>query len=157
MRTKADVVEIAEIDNDEVMADKTLTRSSTMAFNVAGVCKPLVSAVKVAEAGNRIIMDSEGSYVENKKTSERMQLRSKKGVFVFDVKYQNGDTGEITLDSGAGVSVWPKGHKRELIRVGPKKEGLKLVAANGTAIENIGQTKLIFQGVAPTAPFSGQP
>ena len=155
--TKADTVGIAGVNIDEVMVDKTLTRPSTMTFNVAGVCKPLVSAVKVVEAGNRIVMDAEGSYVENKKTGERMQLRSKKGVFVFDVKYQDGDTGEITLDSGAGVSVWPKGHKQELIRVGPKKEGLKLVAANGTIIENVGQTRVVFRGVAPAAPFSGQP
>ena len=117
----------------------------------------MVSAVKVVEAGNRIIMDSEGSYVENKKTGERMQLRSKKGVFVLDVKYQDGETGEITLDSGAGVSVWPKGHKQELIRVGPKKQGLKLVAANGISIQNIGQTKVIFRGVSAVVPFSGRP
>ena len=152
-----DAVEIAEVGIEEAVANRMLTRPSTMTFNVAGVCKPLVSAVRVVEAGNRIVMDSNGSYVENKRTGEKMQLRSKKGVFVFDVKYQDGDTGEITLDSGAGVSVWPKDHKRNLISLGPKKEGLKLVAANGTAIENVGQAKVIFQGVAPTAPFSGQP
>ena len=87
-----------------------------------------------------------------------MQLRKKKGVFVFDVQYQDGDSGEITLDTGAGVSVWPKGLKQDILRVGPKREGLKMVAANGTNIENIGQTKVVFRGVAPeTACFSGQP
>ena len=95
--------------------------------------------------------------MENKKKGERMQLRSNKGVFVLDVRYQDGDTGEITLDCGAGVSVWPKGHKQDLLRVGPKKEGLRLVAANGTTIENVGQAKVVFRGVAPAAPFIGQP
>ena len=115
--------DIAEINTDEVVADEILMRPSSMTFNVAGVCKPLASAAKVVEAGNRIIMDPQGSYIENVKTGERMRLRKKKGVFVFDVKYQDGDSGEITLDSGAGVSVWPKGHKQNILRVGPKKEG----------------------------------
>ena len=151
-------VEVAEVHVEEVAAEEVFTRLSSMTFNVAGVCKPLVSAAKVIEAGNRVVMDPKGSYIENTKTGERMQLRVKKGVFVFDVEYQDGDRGEITLDSGAGVSVWPKGLKKHLLHVGPKKEGLKMVAANGTAIENIGQTKVIFRGVASGASsFSGQP
>ena len=153
-----EVREISEINIEEVAAEKAFTRPSSMTFNVAGVCKPLASAAKVVEAGNRIVMDPSGSYIENVKTGERMQLRKKKGVFVFEVKYQDGDSGEITLDSGAGVSVWPKGHKQSLLRVGPRQEGLKMVAANGTAIENVGQTKVVFRGVAPeTSSFSGQP
>ena len=153
-----EIYTIGDIDAEHGESEKVFTRLSSMTFNVAGVCKPLASAAKVVEAGNRIIMDPEGSYVENVKTGERMQLRIKKGVFVFDVQYQDGDSGEITLDSGAGVSVWPKGLKQSLLRVGPRKEGLKMVAANGTTIENVGQTKVVFRGVAPqTACFSGQP
>ena len=92
------------------------------------------------------------------KTGERIKLRKKKGVYVFDVQYEDGDSGEITLDSGAGVSVWPKDLKQSRLRVGPKKEGLKMVAANGTTIENVGQTKVVFRAVAPQmASFSGQP
>ena len=118
----------------------------------------MASAAKVVEAGNRIVMDLSGSYIENVKTRERIQLGRQKGVFVFDVEYQDGDSGEITLDSGAGVSVWPKGHKEHIVHVGPRNEGLRMVAANGTTIENVGQTKVVFRGVAPeVAPFSGQP
>ena len=54
--------------------------------------------------------------------------------------------------------MWPKGHKENILHVGPRKEGLRMVAANGTTIENVGQTKVVFRGVAPeVAPFSGQP
>ena len=67
-------------------------------------------------------------------------------MYVFDVKYQDGEEGTITLDSGAGVSVWPKEWAQYVTRTGPKKQGLKMVAANGTPIENVGQAKLVFKG-----------
>ena len=30
-----------------------------------------------------------------------------KGTFVFDVEFKDGEARTITLDSGAGVNVWP--------------------------------------------------
>ena len=51
----------------------------------------------------------------------------------------------MTLDSGASVSVWP----RALLPVAtmePKKEGLRMVAANGTPIKNYGQKLIKFRG-----------
>ena len=72
--------------------------------------KPLAAASKIVEAGNRVVLDPEPgkSFIENIKTGERMKVRVKKGVYVVDVRYEDGKTGVITLDSGAGVSVWPK-------------------------------------------------
>ena len=134
---------------------KKLTRPSGMMFNVADVAKPLASAVKVCEAGNRIIMDPEPgkSYVENILTGERMLLKRDKGTFVFEVEYtDDGEMGNITLDSGAGVSVWPRKMKENLKTL-PKKKGLSMVAANGTKIENYGQKLITFKGVQPL--FSG--
>ena len=60
--------------------------------------------------GHRAILDPdpEKSCIENLKTGENMRLRTQKGVFVLDVKCQNGEEGAITLASGAGVSIWPK-------------------------------------------------
>ena len=53
----------------------------------------------------------------------------------------------LTLDSGAGVSVWPKSKLQE-VQMLPRQSGLKLVAANGSAIENIGQKIIKFRGVS---------
>ena len=115
-----------------------------MVFNVADVGKPLAAAGKVVEAGNRVVLDEGDSYVENKATGERMPLRKEKGVYVFDVKYEDESTGTITLDSGAGVSVWPVGQLKN-IPMQPKKAGLRMVAANGTEIKNLGQKTIRFR------------
>lgn len=124
------------------------TRSSGIMFHVADVAKPLASAVKVVEAGNRVVMDPVPgqSYVENIATGERMLLKKDKGTYVFEVQYlDDGKTGCITLDSGAGVSVWPKSMK-ENIETLPKAVGLNMVAANGTRIANYGQKLIKFKG-----------
>ena len=51
----------------------------------------------------------DGSFIDNKRTGERMELRVKDETFVFDVQLTNGDSEVITLDTGAGVHVWPRG------------------------------------------------
>jgi hypothetical protein len=143
---------IAEVDAN----GKEWTRASGMMFHVADVAKPLASAAKVCEAGNRIVMDPEPgkSYVENVLTGERMMLKKERGTFVFEVEFMDdGGMGNITLDSGAGVSVWPKKLKKELPTL-PKQEGLNMIAANGTKIENFGQKLITFKGLK--SPFTGQ-
>ena len=75
---------------------------------------------------------------------------SKKGVYVFDVTYEDGEQGTITLDSGAGVNVWPKNLKPN-IPMEAKKQGLNMFAANGTPIEHVGTKTVRFKGIA--APF----
>ena len=88
-----------------------LTRLSSIKFNVADVAKPLASAVKVAEAGNLIVMhpDDDKWFIQNIISCERMQLRKERGTFVFDVVFEDtGEDGKVTLDSCAGVSVGPK-------------------------------------------------
>jgi hypothetical protein len=134
------------------VSEETWTRESGLIFNVADVAKPLASAVKVCEAGNRVVLDLSKpgmSYVENIKSGERMQLTKEKGTFVFEVKFtDDGTTGKITLDSGAGVSVWPKAMKQNLEML-PKDESLKMIAANGTKIENYGKKVVKFQGLQP--------
>ena len=77
---------------------------------------------------------------------ESIQLRMEKGTYVFDVEYQNGEQGTITLNSGAGVGVWPRELQREVPMM-PKDPTLRMTAANGTAIDNLGTKVIRFKGV----------
>jgi glutamate 5-kinase len=125
-----------------------MTRESAMKFNVAGVKKPLASAAAIVAAGNRIMMGptAEENYIENVGTGEKMQIRIEGGTYVFSVMYPDGEEGEITLDSGAGVNVWPNGLQMK-VPLMPKKNGLRMTAANGTPIENLGTKVIRFRGI----------
>ena len=69
----------------------------------------LASAAKVVEAGNRISMGpNPGDNIEDGNTGERIGLRVERRTYVFDVEYRGGEQGTITLDSGAGVNVFPE-------------------------------------------------
>ena len=140
--------------------DAKLSRLSSIRFNVANVSKPLAAAVKVAEAGNLIVMhpDESKCFIQNLESGERMQMRKDRGTFVFDVVYEDTkETGTVTLDSGAGVSVWPRAKVKEGTLL-HKKPGLKMIAANGTEIRNEGQKVIKFRGLststAPDATFA---
>ena len=129
---------------------KKLSRLSSMKFNVASVKKPLASAVKVVEAGNRISMGPRpgDNFIENLVTGEKLAIRVDRGTYVFDVEFANGEDGTITLDSGAGVNVWPQEMLPELPLMA-KQPGLRMTAANGTSIANLGTKLVQFRGVAP--------
>ena len=116
---------------------------------MADVSKPLAAAVKVAKVGNIIVihLDEDKCFIQNINPGERMKLREKRGTYAFDVVYEeNKEEGEVTIDSGAGVSVWPKGKLKE-VKMLPKQKGLRMKAANGTEIVNEGQTVIRFGGI----------
>jgi len=50
---------------------------------VCEVNKALLSVKKVMAAGNRVVFDETGSYIEDKKSGERMWLREDKGLFML--------------------------------------------------------------------------
>jgi hypothetical protein len=130
---------------DVCAVSSSMTRESCMKFHVAGVKKPLASAAKVVKANNRIFMDASGGYIENITTGEKMNIRILNDVFVVDVIYPSGEKGVITLDSGAGCNVWP----RDLLPQVPmtaKDPSVRMTAANGTVIENVGQKLIQFAG-----------
>jgi hypothetical protein len=77
-----------------------------------------------------------------------MKLRVERGTYVFDVRYNNGEHGSITLDSGAGVNVWPEGMLED-IPLRPPEPGLKMTAANGTEIPNLGCKVVEFAASEP--------
>jgi hypothetical protein len=57
-----------------------------MEFHVTNSTKPLASAMAVVKAGDRAVLDPEGSYSENKLTKERIKLIEVGGTFVFDIE-----------------------------------------------------------------------
>lgn len=141
-------VEIANI------AEKTMTREAELEFNEADVRKPLASARFVAKAGNGIWLEENGGYIDNLGTGERMKLRVADDVYVFDVELDDATKDVVTLDSGAGCSVWPKGRHAGTARMLPKRKGIGMVAANGTPIGHYGQRRVRFRGVKDeTADF----
>ena len=130
-------------DEKAVMAVEHVdrTRESAIEFNIAEVRKPLASAVRMVMAGNRVVLDSDDSYIENRKTGERMKLKVKDGTYVFGVQYKDG------------VNVWPQG-RREDIPMMPKRSGSRMCAANGTEIQNLGRKIVQFRGVKAEAGHS---
>jgi hypothetical protein len=123
-----------------------LTRACKLEFNIGPVRRPLASASKMVEAGDRIVLEAGGGCVENLVTGERMEVRQEAGVFVMNVQYEGGDEGKILLDSGAGVSVWPE----KLAACGavlPPHKGLRMIAASGSPISNLGRRKVGFRGM----------
>ena len=52
---------------------------------VCDVNKPLLSVRKVAAAGNRVVFDSEGSYIEDKATNERMWIKEEGGMYILQM------------------------------------------------------------------------
>ena len=77
-------------------------------------------------------MEDKGSFIQSIATGEKIALRVERGVYVFDAKYEDGTTGAMALDSGP--QDWWNDAKME-----PKAPGLKMVAASGTEIANLGQ------------------
>ena len=134
---------------------KEMTREAQIEFNEASVRKPLASARLVAKAGNGIWLEENGGYIEHLTTGERMAVRVVNDVYVFGVELDDMSKDVVTLDSGAGCSVWPRGRHAGKAKMEAKKPGVGMVAANGTPIEHLGQRKVRFRGVkAETAGFS---
>ena len=147
-------VDIGMVEGGNTTTRK-LTRESGMKFTVANVQKPLASAVKVVEAGNRISMGPRpgDNFIENGETGEKIGLRVEKGTYVFDVEVKGGEASTITLDSGAGVNVWPDRLQKH-VPMQPRDPRLRMMAANGSEIENLGSKLIHFKGYEPD--FTGR-
>jgi len=140
------------VEINAVAAGTKWSSKASIRFNVADVQRPLASASKVVAKGNRIVLEEGGSFIQSVSTGEKIALRVERGVYVFDAKYEDGSTGTMALDSGAGVCVWPQDWKTDA-PMEPKAPGLRMVAANGTEIANLGQKVIRFNAIQP---FAGQ-
>ena len=56
-----------------------------MSMQVCDVTKPLGSVRAMLQAGNRVIFDEGGSFIENKASGVRANIEDRNGVFVFDL------------------------------------------------------------------------
>ena len=54
-----------------------------MTFQVANVRGPLGSVRRICEAGNRVVFDEEGSYIENNTSKKRTKIDKVKGVYLL--------------------------------------------------------------------------
>jgi hypothetical protein len=145
-------IKTLNVDVQAVGASRMGQRAA-MKFHVAKVQRPLASAVKVVEAGNRVIMEKGRAYIENVETGSIMPLRVERGTYVFDVMYSNGGEGTITLDSGAGVNVWPE-HLLPEVPLSAPEPGLKMTAANGTETPSKGVKVVEFVGKQKAPGFT---
>ena len=50
---------------------------------VTGVNKALLSVPRIVKAGNRVVFDDDGSYIEHKKSGEWMPLEERGGVYTI--------------------------------------------------------------------------
>ena len=53
-----------------------------MTFQVTDVTKALGSVSKIVANGNKIVFDESGSFIENKRSRERLWMREENGVYV---------------------------------------------------------------------------
>ena len=98
-------------------------------------------------------MEDDGGFIQSIATGGKIALRAERGVYVFDAKNDDGATGAMVLDSGAGVNVWPQDWWNDA-KMEPKVVGFKMVAANGTEIANLGQKVIKFNAIQPS-DFAG--
>ena len=73
-------------------------------MQVTDVNKPLGSVGKIANAGNRVVFEPDGGYVENIKTKEKTMLRKEGTVYKLDiwVKAKNGEDELMDVDEEEG-------------------------------------------------------
>ena len=58
-------------------------KSRNITAQVCDVNKALLSVKKVMSAGNRVVFDSAGSYIEDKSSGEKMWMTEEKGMFML--------------------------------------------------------------------------
>ena len=64
------------------------------------------------------------------------------------MEFKDGEAGMTTLDSGAGVNVWPVDVQRG-VSVLPRDPRLRMTAANGSEIQNLGVKMIELRGIEP--------
>ena len=66
----------------------------SLTAQVCEVDKCLMSVSKVAKAGNRVVFEGNGGYIEDKETGERIWMVDKRGMYFIQIWVRRGDKGE---------------------------------------------------------------
>ena len=98
-------------------------------------------------------MEADGGFIQSIPNWGKDRPRVERGVYVFDAKHEDGTTGVMALDSGAGVNAWPQDWWNNA-KMEPKAPGLNMVTASGTEIANLGQKVIKFNAIQPS-DFAG--
>ena len=79
-----------------------------MSMQVCEVTKPLGSVRAMLQAGNRVVFDKGGSYIQNHATGIKTCIEDKNGAFVFDiwVPRDSGQQGSVQQQSGYNGRYW---------------------------------------------------
>ena len=64
---------------------------------VSEITKPLAAVREILKGGNRLVLDDEASYIENKKTQKRIPIKRENGMFVVTMIMQKGSVKLIRL------------------------------------------------------------
>ena len=73
-----------------------------MTLQVAEVTKVLGSVNNLVEAGNKVVLGSQGSYIINKRTERVTPIERRNGAFHFDIWVKkNGDEGNARKGTSA--------------------------------------------------------
>ena len=65
-----------------------LQRSFTA--QICDVNKPLLSVRRVTQAGNRVVFEEHGGYIEDMKTGEKMWIKEKDGMYLLKLWVRKG-------------------------------------------------------------------
>ena len=86
----ANGVRIPDLGEKECQAVTEEGKARHITAQVCEVNKALLSVSKVVAAGNRVVSDGEGSYIEDKASGERMWLKEQGGMYVLKVWVKQG-------------------------------------------------------------------
>ena len=64
-----------------------------MRFQVADVTKALGSVKKICQAGNRVVFEEKGSYIEDKKTGAKTRIQEENGRYVMNLYIEGSNNG----------------------------------------------------------------
>ena len=74
---------IPNLGEKKFMGETAEGKTRNITAQVCDVNKALLSVKKVMAVGNRVVFDSEGSYIEDKTSGERMWMVEDKGMFLL--------------------------------------------------------------------------
>ena len=86
----ADGTLIPNLGEKSFLALDEMGNVKDMRIQVCDVNKSLLSVRRVAQAGNRVVLEDNGGYIENKQSGERMSLKMRDGMYMLKMWVPKG-------------------------------------------------------------------